>query len=69
MVQPITEQFLRIQVEVIPEWSWILAIHGSQEIFNVFEGCDGNKLLHSEQFIVKRKILTNRIFWSFLSFC
>lgn len=56
MVQPITEQFLRIQVEVIPEWSWILAIHGSQEIFNVFlEGCDGNKLLHSEQFIVKRK--------------
>lgn len=36
MVQPITEQFLRIQVEVIPEWSWILAIHGSQEIFNVF---------------------------------
>ena len=32
----ITEQFLRIQVEVIPEWSWILAIHGSQEIFNVF---------------------------------
>lgn len=56
MVQPITDQFLRIQIEVIPEWSWILAIHGSQEIFNVFlEGCDGNRLLHSEQFIVKRK--------------
>ncbi|EGW35791.1 uncharacterized protein SPAPADRAFT_131497 [Spathaspora passalidarum NRRL Y-27907] len=54
-VQPISSKFLRVQIEAVPEWSW-MSVHGSQEMFMVFlEDCNGNQLLHHEEFVVKQQ--------------
>ncbi|RCK66017.1 Pre-mRNA-splicing helicase BRR2 [Candida viswanathii] len=56
VVQPINDKYLRVQVEVTPEWRWIPAVHGGQEMFAVMvEDCNGSRLLHHEQFAVKKK--------------
>ncbi|KAG7661704.1 brr2 [[Candida] subhashii] len=54
-VQPISSDFLRIQIEVIPVWSWISSVQGNQETFVVMlEDCNGLELLHYEIFQVHR---------------
>lgn len=51
--QPITPSLLRVQVEVIPQWTWNTAIHGNSELFIVLiEDCDGEKILFSDNLTI-----------------
>lgn len=51
-VQTITDEYVRLRIEAIPKWNW-LSIHGRQESFDLFlEDCDGNELIHYQQFRV-----------------
>ncbi|WLF80619.1 Pre-mRNA-splicing helicase BRR2 [Lodderomyces elongisporus] len=62
-VQPISDEFMRIKVEVRPEWDWIWEVHGRQEVFEVIlEDCNGLRLLlHRQVFVRQSQIGENRI--------
>lgn len=56
VVQPINDKYLRVQIEATPEWRWVHAVHGGQEIFLVIlEDCNGSRVLYHEQFAVKQQ--------------
>lgn len=53
--QPITPTLLRVHLEILPEWEWNSHISGYFEPFLLLvEDCDGEKILHSDQFRVYR---------------
>ncbi|CUM63214.1 uncharacterized protein PRCAT00000784001 [Priceomyces carsonii] len=54
--QPITPNLIRVQVEVLPEWTWNPKIHGNFQTFLVIvEDCDGEKILQTGDLTVSRK--------------
>ncbi|KAJ2555704.1 Pre-mRNA splicing, partial [Coemansia sp. RSA 1933] len=54
-VQPLTRSLLRFELHVTPDFRWNGAVHGAAEQFWVWvEDGDGDALLHSEIFVLKR---------------
>lgn len=55
-VQPITRSVLRVELTITPDFQFDEKIHGNAEPFWIFvEDVDGEKILHSEFFILKKK--------------
>lgn len=56
LLQPITSKMVRIQFELIPDWTWNVDLHGSlQRFLLLIEDCDGEKILFADSFTVYRK--------------
>lgn len=54
-VQSITPSLLRFELDIIPEWKWDAKIHHSTEQFLLLvEDTNGEKILYSDTFLVKR---------------
>ncbi|OMJ14023.1 U5 small nuclear ribonucleoprotein [Smittium culicis] len=54
-VQPWSRGLVHIELTITPDMRWDEAIHGNSLLFWVFvESADGEKILHSEQFILKQ---------------
>ncbi|KAJ1664893.1 Pre-mRNA splicing [Coemansia sp. RSA 1813] len=54
-VQPLTRSLLRFELRVTPDFQWNDALHGAAEQFWIWvEDGDGDTLLHSEVFVLKR---------------
>ncbi|KAJ2829595.1 Pre-mRNA splicing [Coemansia erecta] len=54
-VQPLTRSLLRVELRLTPDFVWADAVHGAAELFWItVEDADGELLLHSEQFVLKR---------------
>ncbi|KAJ2400558.1 Pre-mRNA splicing, partial [Coemansia sp. RSA 2559] len=54
-VQPLTRSLLRFELHVTPDFQWNDAVHGAAEQFWVWvEDADGDALLHTESFVLKR---------------
>ncbi|KAJ2079560.1 Pre-mRNA splicing [Coemansia sp. RSA 988] len=59
-VQPLTRSLLRVELHLTPDFQWSDAIHGAAERFWIWvEDADGDVLLHSELFVLKRAYSTN----------
>lgn len=55
LAQPITPTLIRVQLEVVPEFTWNPAYHGGAERFLLLvEDCDGDTILYSDLFVVYR---------------
>ncbi|KAJ2390085.1 Pre-mRNA splicing [Coemansia sp. RSA 2611] len=58
-VQPLTRSLLRVELRLTPDFAWTDAVHGAAEPFWIFvEDADGERLLHAEQFVLKRQYAT-----------
>lgn len=58
--RPITPSLLQVQLEILPEWEWNVSLHGNYEPFLLLvEDCDGEKILHSEKFMVYRNYIND----------
>ncbi|EGX44611.1 hypothetical protein AOL_s00188g279 [Orbilia oligospora ATCC 24927] len=58
-VQPVTRSLLRVEMTITPEFEWDEAVHGNAEGFWIIaEDCDGEQVLFSDQFILKRDYTT-----------
>ncbi|KAJ2713418.1 Pre-mRNA-splicing helicase BRR2 [Coemansia spiralis] len=54
-VQPLTRSLLRMELRLTPDFQWNDALHGAAEQFWIWvEDADGEALLHSELFVLKR---------------
>lgn len=54
-VQPLTRSLLRVELRLTPDFQWNDSVHGAAEQFWVWvEDADGEHLLHSELFVLKR---------------
>ncbi|KAJ2578702.1 Pre-mRNA splicing [Coemansia sp. RSA 1807] len=54
-VQPLTRSLLRVELRLTPDFVWTDAVHGAAELFWItVEDADGEQLLHTEQFVLKR---------------
>ncbi|KAJ1995334.1 Pre-mRNA splicing [Coemansia sp. RSA 1358] len=54
-VQPLTRSLLRFELRLTPDFQWNDAVHGAAEQFWIWvEDADGEVLLHSEIFVLKR---------------
>ncbi|KAJ2616612.1 Pre-mRNA splicing [Coemansia sp. RSA 1365] len=59
-VQPLTRSLLRVELHLTPDFQWSDAIHGAAERFWVcVEDADGDVLLHTELFVLKRAYATD----------
>ncbi|KAF3906765.1 hypothetical protein AA313_de0204902 [Arthrobotrys entomopaga] len=59
-VQPVTRSLLRVEMTITPEFEWDDAVHGNAEGFWIIaEDCDGETVLFSDQFILKRQYTTS----------
>jgi pre-mRNA-splicing helicase BRR2 len=55
-VQPVTPSLLRVEITVSPDFEWDIDLHGYAEMFWVFvEDCDGDSLLHHQQFLLLKQ--------------
>ncbi|EPS38856.1 hypothetical protein H072_7384 [Dactylellina haptotyla CBS 200.50] len=58
-VQPVTRSMLRVEMTITPEFEWDDTVHGNAEGFWIIaEDCDGETVLFSDQFILKRQYTT-----------
>ncbi|KAF3902167.1 hypothetical protein ABW21_db0206227 [Orbilia brochopaga] len=58
-VQPVTRTMLRVEMTVTPEFVWDDALHGTTESFWIIaEDCDGENVLFSDSFILKKQYTT-----------
>ena len=54
-VQPITRSTMRIDLTITPDFQWEDKVHGSAQSFWVMcEDADGEKILHSEYFVLRK---------------
>ncbi|KAJ2162499.1 Pre-mRNA splicing [Coemansia sp. RSA 552] len=54
-VQPLTRSLLRVELRIVPDFQWNDAVHGAAEQFWIWvEDADGEMLLHTEMFVLKR---------------
>ncbi|KAI8321181.1 Sec63-domain-containing protein [Martensiomyces pterosporus] len=54
-VQPLTRSLLRFELHLTPDFQWEDAVHGAAEQFWIWiEDADGETILHSELFVLKR---------------
>jgi pre-mRNA-splicing helicase BRR2 len=50
-VSPITQSYIRIEIEITPDFLWDNKIHGRQQLFHVIvEDVDGEMILHHEMY-------------------
>ncbi|EDQ89655.1 uncharacterized protein MONBRDRAFT_36978 [Monosiga brevicollis MX1] len=57
-VQPVTRNTLKVMLTITADFRWDDAIHGNQQSFWIFvEDVDGENILHSEYFALKRRYL------------
>jgi pre-mRNA-splicing helicase BRR2 len=57
-IQPITRSTLKIDLKITPDFQWDEKVHGKNETFWIFVlDCDGEMILYSEFFAIKRKHL------------
>ena len=55
-VLPLTRSCLKVELVIRADFTWDVRIHGNRQLFWVFvEDGDSELLLHSEQFVLKRK--------------
>ncbi|KAF3912422.1 hypothetical protein ABW20_dc0100492 [Dactylellina cionopaga] len=58
-VQPVTRSLLRVEMTITPEFEWDETVHGNAEGFWIMaEDCDGEHVLFSDNFILKRQYTT-----------
>ena len=54
-VQPITRSMLRVELTITPNFQWDDSIHGTaQDFWIIVEDCDGEEVLHHDQFLLRR---------------
>ncbi|CCH43112.1 pre-mRNA-splicing helicase BRR2 [Wickerhamomyces ciferrii] len=57
-VQTLTPSLLRFELDVLPEWSWDPQYHNNSESFILLvEDTNGEKILHFDSFLVRRKYI------------
>ena len=60
-VQPLTRNFLFIEVIIIPDFNWLSNYHPYKEMFHlIVEDNDGQIILHHEMFYLKQKNIENK---------
>jgi len=65
-VQPLTRSVLKIELTIIPDFQYVESIHGPAEAFWIIvEDVDGENILHSEPFLLKKKYSQDEHFVSF----
>ncbi|EWC48033.1 pre-mRNA-splicing factor brr2 [Drechslerella stenobrocha 248] len=58
-VQPVTRSMLRVEMTITPEFVWDESVHGGAEGFWIIaEDCDGENILFSDNFILKKQYTT-----------
>ncbi|CDH15138.1 probable Antiviral helicase SLH1 [Zygosaccharomyces bailii ISA1307] len=58
---PITQNVMRVHVELVPDFVWDFRIHGNAEFFWVLvEESDKSEILHFEKFILNKKYLSSK---------
>lgn len=64
--QPITPSLLRVQLEIVPQWTWNANVHNKNENFLMLvEDCNGTKVLHTDTFTVSQQYIGKEHFLEF----
>ncbi|CEP21995.1 unnamed protein product [Cyberlindnera jadinii] len=57
-IQTITPSLLRVELDILPEWTWDVRLHhGSEQFLLLVEDTNGEKILFSDTFLVKRSYI------------
>ena len=65
-VKPITPSLIQLDLEIFPRWKWDTEIHGFTQSFTLLvEDCDGEKILYSDQFFVRKDYINEIHYISF----